>query len=76
MLLGFEGRNWFGTARINDLTSVTPQLFYMVLNRDQECKMCSRKAIQTELRIKRKDVNGTDLYPNLIACCIEHIPRV
>jgi 5-methylcytosine-specific restriction endonuclease McrA len=74
LLLGYEGKNWFGSARITDLTLVTPQLFYMVLNRDQECKVCSRKSTQAELRIKRKDQNGADLYPNLVACCVEDIP--
>lgn len=71
MVYGFEGRAWFGGTRKLDLTRVTPQLFYMVLNRDRHCGKCSRGVLQVELRIKRKDPNGADLYPNLGTYCID-----
>jgi 5-methylcytosine-specific restriction endonuclease McrA len=69
LVLGFEGRSWFGSARLLELTQITPQLFYMVLRRDGHCMLCSRRPTQVQLGIIRKDINGADLYPNLQACC-------
>jgi hypothetical protein len=70
LVLGFEGRGWFGAARLRDLTQVTAQLFYMVLRRDGRCMVCSRGPTQVQLGLVRKDINGADLYPNLQASCL------
>lgn len=75
MVYGFENRAWFGGTRKLDLTKVSPQLFYMVLNRDRNCRTCSRGVQQVELRLMRKDMNGADLYPNLGAYCVDCLNR-
>jgi len=75
LLFGFEGRSWFGTARLRDLTEVHPQLFYMVLRRDATCSQCNRGPLQVELRIVRRDFNGADLYPNLVTHCTDCLLR-
>jgi 5-methylcytosine-specific restriction endonuclease McrA len=71
MLLGFESRHWFGGARIEDLTTVSARLFYMVLRRDHACSRCSRRSNRAELRVIRRDRNGSDLYPNVVTCCTD-----
>jgi 5-methylcytosine-specific restriction endonuclease McrA len=73
LVLGFEGKAWFGSPRLTDLTKRTPRIFYMVLRRDGSCTKCGRKPHQTELRIVRRDEKGADLYPNLVASCIDCI---
>jgi hypothetical protein len=64
MVFGIEGKNWFGSLRRNEFHSVSPQLFYMVLNRDRNCRVCSRSPRQTSLYLVRKDKNGNDSYTN------------
>lgn len=71
LVLGIEGRGWFGSARLLDLTTVTSQLFYMVLKRDGKCSSCGRGPKQVELRLRRRDANGADLYPNLHCVCTD-----
>jgi 5-methylcytosine-specific restriction endonuclease McrA len=68
-IVGFEGRAWFGGARIDDLSRVTSTLFYMVLRNGQVCSICARGVRQVELRIARRDAGGADLYSNLHARC-------
>jgi hypothetical protein len=71
LVLGIEGRGWFGSARLLDLTTVTSQLFYMVMKRDGKCSSCGRGPKQVELRLLRRDSNGADLYPNLHCVCTD-----
>jgi 5-methylcytosine-specific restriction endonuclease McrA len=71
LLLGYEGRGWFGSARAKELTTVSAQLFYMVVRRDNKCVICARGVRQVALRIVRRDPNGADLYINLAAKCVD-----
>lgn len=73
LFFGFEGKAWFGSVRIMDFIEVKPQLFYMVLNRDNVCSNCGRGARQTELRIVRRELSGGDIYSNLNAKCVDCI---
>jgi 5-methylcytosine-specific restriction endonuclease McrA len=71
LVLGFEGKEWFGDARAATLTLASPRLFYMVLRRDGQCNSCRRTPLQVEMRLKRLDPNGSDLMWNLVTCCID-----
>jgi hypothetical protein len=71
LVLGIEGRGWFGAARLLDLTTVNSQLFYMVMKRDGKCSLCGRGPKQVELCLLRRDANGADLYPNLHTICVD-----
>jgi 5-methylcytosine-specific restriction endonuclease McrA len=69
MVFGIEGKSWFGSLRNNEVNSVSTQLHFMVLNRDKNCKNCSRSPRQVQLFVVRKDVLGNDSYTNLHTKC-------
>ena len=70
MVFGIEGKSWFGSLRANEVNSVSTQLHYMTLNRDKNCKSCSRSPRQVQLFVVRKDVLGNDSYTNLHTKCV------
>lgn len=74
-ILGFDNGDWFGSTRGGRLTDIGPRMFYMVLMRDGGCRMCARTSHQVELRVRRRDPLGTDVYSNLIAACADLITR-
>lgn len=63
------GSEWAGSVRSGSLVATRARLFYMVLARDAGCTLCRRTPSQTELRLRRRDPEGTDTYVNLAACC-------
>lgn len=69
LVFPFAGADWFGSARAMRLIRTRPRLFYMVLCRDGACATCGRGPQQVELRVRRRDNEGTDCYPNLVATC-------
>ena len=69
MVFGIEGKSWFGSLRNNETNSVSTQLYFMILNRDKNCKNCSRSPRQVQLFVVRKDREGNDSYTNLHTKC-------
>jgi len=75
LVIGIEGKGWFGSARLSELISVSPKLFYMILRRDRSCSVCGRNPKQVELRIIRRDENGANFYPNLVSRCVDCLKK-